>query len=197
MISLASSAAAPSRFDALAKQDGRGIDAHGEDQLEAYWQRAKAEERFKQVSQAYEVLGDEVPLAVVTGPSFAKVVQPILESNCASCHGKGQLGYGDWKLETAGDAADFASGLALVTRTKYMPPWPASDLGVALQHPRNLDQADIDAISEWAEAGGKLDVKRATKVSAAPDDSDVVVPRQDQVLTMSTPYQGTGEIKND
>ena len=135
--------------------------------------------------------------ATGSGPSFAKVVQPILESNCASCHGKGQLGYGDWKLETAGDAADFASGLALVTRTKYMPPWPASDLGVALQHPRNLDQADIDALSEWAEAGGKLHVKRATKVSAAPDDSDVVVPRQDQVLTMSTPYQGTGEIKND
>jgi len=131
------------------------------------------------------------------GPSFAKVVQPILERNCASCHEPGEIGSGDWTLRNAGDAADIASGIALVTRTKYMPPWPASDAGVPLQHPRNLDQDDIDAIQEWADAGGKLDVKRAAKVTAKPDDSDVVVPRQDQVLTMERPYQGTGEIKND
>lgn len=131
------------------------------------------------------------------GPSFAKVVQPILERNCASCHAAGEIGSGDWKLTTAGDAADVASGLALVTRTRYMPPWPASEVGVPLQHPRDLDPADIEAIGDWADAGGKLDVKRSTKVTPQPDDSDVVVPRQDQVLTMDRPYQGTGEIKND
>ncbi len=39
-----------SRFahvEALAKEDGRPLDAHGEEELEAYWQRAKAEERSR------------------------------------------------------------------------------------------------------------------------------------------------------
>ena len=33
------------RVEALAKSDGRAIDAHSEAELEAYWQRAKADER--------------------------------------------------------------------------------------------------------------------------------------------------------
>jgi uncharacterized protein YabN with tetrapyrrole methylase and pyrophosphatase domain len=33
--------------EALAKEDGRSIDAHSEEELEAYWQRAKADERAR------------------------------------------------------------------------------------------------------------------------------------------------------
>ncbi|MFN8052098.1 MAG: YceI family protein [Acidimicrobiales bacterium] len=144
-----------------------------------------------------QIPAPELAAAKKNGPSFSSKVQPILERNCASCHAPGEIGAGDWKLATAGDAARYASGIGLVTRTKYMPPWPASDKSVPLQHPRNLSTADLKTISDWAAAGGPLDVPTSTKVRAKPDDSDVVVPRHDEVLTMDRPYRGTGEIKND
>ncbi len=92
------------------------------------------------------------------GPSFKKDVLPILQSNCAGCHNPGQLGQKDWTLNTAKDASDVAKGLALVTQTKYMPPWPASDKGVPLAHPRGLTAAQIDVMRRWGDAGGPLDV---------------------------------------
>ncbi len=129
------------------------------------------------------------------GPSFAATVQPILERSCASCHEPNGSGSGEWQLATAGDAADAASGLALVTQTRYMPPWPASDRGVPLLHSMRLPDAEIAAIKAWADAGGPLDVDRATPVTAAPQEVDP--PRHDLDLRMAEPYQGSQDIPND
>jgi hypothetical protein len=99
-------------------------------------------------------------------------------------------------LDNAGQAAVVAEGLALVTRTEYMPPWPPSEQGVALAHPRGLDPAEIDLIGEWAEAGGPLDVPRSTKLTA-PDTPEVVRPDADIVLQLPEPYVGDGTKSND
>jgi polyisoprenoid-binding protein YceI len=129
-------------------------------------------------------------------PSFATDVRPILEANCASCHNTGEIGASMWPLDDAGDAAEVADGLAVVTRAGYMPPWPASDEGVPVQHPRGLTEEDIATIGAWADAGAPLDVAESSPVQA-PDEPEVAGPRADRVVRMAEPYKGTPEELDD
>lgn len=139
---------------------------------------------------------EAVAVDASTAPSFAEVIQPILESNCASCHAAGEIGGSMWTLEVAKHAAEVADGLVEVTRSGYMPPWPASDLGVEMLHPRGLDQDDIDAIAAWAEAGAPLDVEPMTPIEV-PVETDVPRHRADKVVRMAEPYKGTPEEVDD
>ena len=75
-------------------------------------------------------------------PSFASVIMPALQANCASCHNPGQVGAAHWTLDTAADAAKISDGIGSVVESGYMPPWPASPHGVALLNSKRLDQAD-------------------------------------------------------
>jgi len=132
------------------------------------------------------------------GPSFAKTVQPILEKNCASCHNTGQPGASVWKLDTAADAAKVAKGLGPVVTSGYMPPWPASDVGIPLQHARTMSDADVKAIADWASASGPLDVDPQTKVSPPKDDVEAQYQiRHDLELKADQPYQGSTARTND
>jgi len=137
-----------------------------------------------------------VELAVTGGgPSFADEVLPILSTNCAGCHQPGGVGSPVWELSTASDASEVASGLALVTRSRFMPPWPASDLSAEFLHDRSLSAADIDTVVAWAAAGGPLDVDAATPVPVPPPViSDI---RPDVVLAAAEPYQGSPAIRDD
>lgn len=129
------------------------------------------------------------------GPSFNDDVLPILSGSCAGCHQVGGVGSPVWELATAGDAAEVASGLALVTRSGFMPPWPASDLSAAFTHDRSLSSEQIDTVVAWAAAGGQLDVDPATPVPVpAPAVSDI---RADVALTAPEPYQGSPAIRDD
>lgn len=129
-------------------------------------------------------------------PSFSREVAPILEQSCASCHRKGAIGASTWTLTTAGDAASVADGLAVVTKSGYMPPWPPSDEGVPLSHARTLRPAQIRTIVDWAKAGAPLDVPRSRKVRV-PQGADVPRPRADVTVHLAEPYQGSPERRDD
>lgn len=131
-----------------------------------------------------------------TGPSFSTEIAPILEQHCASCHRTGAIGAMMWTLDDAGDAAEVADGLAVVTGAGFMPPWPASEEGVPLQHTRGLDDADIAAIAEWANAGGQLDVDADTPIDP-PAAPEVREPRPDRVVMMPEAYKGTPDMLDD
>src|SRR5262249_6826928 len=131
-----------------------------------------------------------------TNVSFARDVMPILQANCASCHNTGEIGAAHWKLDTAGDAASTSDGVGSVVAAKYMPPWPASSLGVPLAHSRALSQAQINEIVSWSNAGGPLDVPTTTKIT--PTTGPVgPPPRHDVVLTMPQAYTGSLAKPND
>lgn len=140
-----------------------------------------------QQSETKTVTGD--------GPSFEQVVQPILERNCAACHTPGEPGAMIWQLETARDAAGAASGIELVTQSRYMPPWPASDLSVPFQHSMKLSDDDLQSLQDWASSGGQLDVDPGTPIEVPADE--VSHPRADAVLRADQPYQGSTENTND
>ena len=130
-------------------------------------------------------------------PSFKSAVQPILESSCASCHATGEVGAVHWKLDTAGDAAKVSDGLGTVVQAKYMPPWPASNVGVPLGHAKTLDAKQVATIVQWAKAGGKLDVPATTKVKATPSKGSAPRPRHDVELKMPDAYTGSTSNRND
>ncbi len=131
-----------------------------------------------------------------SGPSFKTVVQPILEQNCASCHAPGQVGAAHWQLSTAADASSIADGIGVVTQAKYMPPWPASSQGVPLLHSKAMSQHDIDQVTAWAKAGGKLDEASTTPIVATKPKPGVL-PRKDVVMKMPEPYTGSLSNTND
>ena len=131
-----------------------------------------------------------------SGPSFKTVVAPILAANCASCHEPGQVGAAHWQLATAADASKVADGLRVVTQAKYMPPWPASSVGVPLLHSKALSAADISAIAAWANAGGKLDEPADTPIKPAAPKAGTQ-PRADVVMQMPQAYTGTLANVND
>ncbi|MEZ5382622.1 MAG: YceI family protein [Microthrixaceae bacterium] len=139
--------------------------------------------------------GVDAPEATGDGPSFAKEVQPILESSCASCHQAGEAGAPFWELERASDATRVADGLALATKSGYMPPFLATDRGVALDHDPRLSDDEIATIGEWAAAGAQLDVPKDSRIDSTGDPLATI--DADITLTADAPYQGSTKLTND
>jgi polyisoprenoid-binding protein YceI len=131
-----------------------------------------------------------------TSPSFKDAVAPILAQNCASCHNTGTVGAAHWVLDNAGDAAKVADGIGTVVQAKYMPPWPASSVGVPLDHSKAMSQQDIDTIVAWSKAGGPLDEPDSTPIKPTPNPA-VVQPRHDVTMTMPQGYAGSLDNPND
>lgn len=129
-------------------------------------------------------------------PSFKRDIMPILEARCASCHATGQVGAAHWTLMTANDAKQVSDGIGTVVRARFMPPWPASDLGVPLADSKRLSAAQIDTIVRWSQAGGQLDVPGNTAVPAT-EGQPGPKPRHDIVLTMQQGYAGSMSQTND
>ncbi len=129
-------------------------------------------------------------------PSFSKVVQPILETHCVSCHEAGQVGASHWTVKNAGDAQDIADGIGTVVRGRYMPPWPASDVGVPLADSKRLDDKSMNAILAWSRAGGPLDEDRSTPLETrrGPEGAG---PRHDVTMKMPQGYTGSLSVPND
>jgi polyisoprenoid-binding protein YceI len=129
------------------------------------------------------------------GPSFRETVLPVLAEHCASCHQAGGVGSGVLTLDTAGDAVPVASALGMVTDTRYMPPWPASDLSASFKHNRSLSRDQIDAIVAWAASGAPLDVDPSTPIVAPEPEVDPV--RADLRLASAEPYVGSTDVRDD
>lgn len=142
------------------------------------------------------VLAPEQKVETASGDtSFRDDVMPILRDNCASCHSGEGVGAHVWELASARDAADVASGLALVTGADYMPPWPASDKSVPFADERRLSESEKQAIVEWAQGGGTLDVDESTPIAApARTPSDFTANLR---LTLSEPYVGSSDQVDD
>jgi len=142
-----------------------------------------------------DILGRDVLVSTPAGGAFAESVQPIIERSCVSCHGAGGSGWSTISIDTAGEAAAIAGDIGLVTRARYMPPWPASDLSVAFKHDWSLDQADIDTLVGWADSGGGIDVAPDTKLVDRAED--VISIERDLVLPPAEPYVGSTDVPDD
>lgn len=82
--------------------------------------------------------------------TYANSVAAILQKNCATCHRPGEVS--PFSLLTYDDARKRAKQIALVTKSRVMPPWKANSHGEFVDE-RRLTDDQIAALQQWAEAG--------------------------------------------
>ena len=87
-------------------------------------------------------------------PTYYTDVQPIIETHCSSCHIEG--GIAPFPLQSGADAVKWAARIAAVTKSGYMPPWPAGPESPAFLNDRRLGVATKQILSDWAAAGAPL-----------------------------------------
>ncbi len=89
-----------------------------------------------------------VPLAAQT---FSHDIAPLIYRNCASCHRPGESA--PFSLLSYDDVRKHARQIAVVTRSRYMPPWlPQPGYG-EFQDEHRLTDAEIKFIGDWVAAG--------------------------------------------
>lgn len=136
-------------------------------------------------------------VAATTSPEvgFAATVQPIIETNCATCHAPGGPGAFHMQIETAADVVTNASFVAAAVDSGYMPPWPASSESVPFHDDRRMDRADIEAVLAWVDAGSPLDVDPTTPIVAV--RTAPALPDVDVEIGPHEPYVGDLDTIDD
>jgi mono/diheme cytochrome c family protein len=126
--------------------------------------------------------------------NFSSEVMPILQQSCASCHTAEGPGAGHLLLESAGDAQANAKYIGAAIGTRYMPPWPAGDKGLAFHDNRRLTEAQIAAVTEWVTGGAAIDV--APEAPLTPTQRAITPIERDVVMT-AQPYKGSSAKGDD
>lgn len=138
-------------------------------------------DRVELGSEANADLDTEVPEFAIAGGAFAAEVQPILEENCVSCHTSGGPGWDTLAFDNAGQAAEIADDIALVTEIRFMPPWLPGGDSPEFEHSWELTDDEIATLRAWADDGGGLDVAPDTPLVAS---NEAIIPiEEDQVIS--------------
>jgi hypothetical protein len=96
--------------------------------------------------------GDSMPDTKIEGEvTWTKDIAPIIFENCTPCHRPGQaVPFHFLKYK---DVAKRSKMIAFVTRTKYMPPWPADPAYSRFLDEKFLLQEEIDLLQAWHKEG--------------------------------------------
>lgn len=84
-------------------------------------------------------------------PTFSNEVVRIFQQSCQTCHHDGDIA--PFSLVDYADARAHAALIKLMTQTKQMPPWKATDGCGDFSDARVLPQSAIDTIARWVDAG--------------------------------------------
>jgi hypothetical protein len=91
-----------------------------------------------------------VPLAKGS-VTFNKHIAPIIFDNCTSCHRAGEVA--PFSLQNYQDVKKRARQIALVTQSRYMPPWKADEGAEKFHDARRLSLQQIGLIQQWVQEG--------------------------------------------
>jgi len=84
--------------------------------------------------------------------TFNRDVAPIVFRNCAACHHRG--GGGPFSLLTYQDVKEHGRQIAVLTRTRVMPPWLPEPGDLRFADELRLSDQEIATIQEWVQQGG-------------------------------------------
>ena len=84
-------------------------------------------------------------------PTFNKDVLPILQKNCQVCHRPGEVA--PMSFLTYEDVRPWAKAMKNAVLTNKMPPWFADNRYGHFSNDRQLTDAEVKALSEWADNG--------------------------------------------
>ncbi|MEO2161633.1 MAG: redoxin family protein [bacterium] len=89
----------------------------------------------------------------VSGVTFTRDVEPILQERCQACHRPGQIG--PFSLMSYKDAASRSRMIAEVVEQRRMPPWHADQRYGSFANDRSLSEEQIATITTWVSEGSK------------------------------------------
>jgi len=89
-------------------------------------------------------------------------IAPIIHHSCSRCHRPGEAG--GFSLLTYNDLVRKANQVKFVTRTRYMPPWPADPEYSHFIGENILRQQEINMITKWVDNG----MERGDSTNEAP-----------------------------
>jgi hypothetical protein len=133
--------------------------------------------------------------------SFVEIA-PIIHEHCTNCHNPN--GAGPFNLISYHDVFQRAKMIAAVTRTGFMPPWPADTNYSHFAGEKKLSKADIELLQKWVQEGA---IAGDTSLIKTPNEvlystkrkPDMVLPMvkslaipgdaQDRFLLMKIPYE--------
>lgn len=125
-----------------------------------------------------------------TAPTFARDIAPIVFERCVLCHHP--RGTAPFSLQTYEQVRQHARQIALVTRSRYMPPWPATSAfgDFVGQHP--LTDPQVAIIDQWVKGGAPEGDPR--ELPPLPEISESWhLGKPDLVVPFPTPYPLQGE----
>jgi hypothetical protein len=135
--------------------------------------------------------------------TFSEHIAPIIYKNCSSCHRPGEAG--PFSLLTYQDAKLRSALMKFVTKTRFMPPWPADAAYTHFVDEKVLTQDEIDLIVRWVDEGCAVgDSSEIPPIPVFPKGSQLGTPdlvikfrdvykikgnNKDQFLLMRIPYE--------
>jgi mono/diheme cytochrome c family protein len=123
-------------------------------------------------------------------PTFAETIAPIVYRNCSVCHRPGEAG--PFPLLSYEDVVNKAQTIAEVTKSRYMPPWPADTSYSHFLGERVLSDSEIQSIAAWVEGGTpRGDPAKEPPPPQFPQSSSLGVP--DLVVKMKEPVRLPGD----
>lgn len=123
--------------------------------------------------------------AVATPPTFSKDVAPIIYARCGNCHRPN--GPAPFSLLTYSDARQHATQIAMVTATRYMPPWKNEPGYGDFIGQQPLSDAEIDILQRWVSGGASEGNRRDLPPMPAWIDG-WQLGKPDLVVTLPRPY---------
>ena len=89
--------------------------------------------------------------SAIAEPTFTRDVAPILYRHCSNCHRPGESAPFD--LLTYRDAQQRDKQIAMVTASRFMPPWLPAEDGPAFTGARGLSREQIELLQRWYKNG--------------------------------------------
>lgn len=125
--------------------------------------------------------------------SYSEHIAPIIYKKCTSCHRPGEAG--PFNLLNYYDASSRAQLIKFVTKTRYMPPWPADASYTHFIDEKVLTQEEIDLIATWVDKGCAIgDSSLLPPLPYFPKGSQLGIP--DLVINFKEPYKIKGDGKD-
>jgi Flp pilus assembly protein TadD/mono/diheme cytochrome c family protein len=124
--------------------------------------------------------------------TFSKDIAPIVYSNCTLCHHPG--GSGPFSLLTYSDVRRRAGQIAVVTESRYMPPWlPKPGYGDFLGE-RRLTDEQIESIQKWVKEGAPEGDPATAPPAPKYNEQGWELGKPDVIVKLARPYtlQATG-----
>ena len=126
-------------------------------------------------------------------PTFSTDIAPIIFKNCSPCHRPGEVG--PFPLLSYEDVLKKAKTIAAVTKSRYMPPWPADPSYSHFLGERVLTDKEIQLITSWVENGRPQgDPAKLPPPPQFPKESAFGTP--DLVVRMREPVRIPGDNKD-